>query len=51
MTHWGNLKWASLKWFVIGQILTYQQEKHASLSKAYYRIFCQIVDTKGVKHE
>lgn len=43
-----DLRNAKTGWFILGQFLYYQSEKHTLLSGMYYRIFEQIVRIKGV---
>ncbi len=42
-----DLRNANLAWFVLGQFLYYQSEKHNLLCGAYNRVFMQLVSSKG----
>lgn len=42
-----DLRNASLAWFVLGQFLYYQSEKHNLLCHTYIRIFKKLVNSKG----
>lgn len=46
-----DLRNAKLLWFVLGQFVYYQFDKHRQLAHAYYRIFTYLVREKGAPND